>query len=270
MRGRLSKCFGFLLALQFIWAIPYLYLNCYKVTDILCNVFHGYTRDRFRIYEYEISLLANSICLAFLAVVASRVMRQLDIRAPSCEASKKHGVMCLIGVTFLAFIIVNVINQFVIATLNACFPASAHTYTDMNVKRMNMFHIQWIRILYVGIIVPIIEELYFRKLLMGVMYKIKIPLIIITLQALIFMQAHHYPINASVIVFISGFLNGAIFYYTGSFWYSVIPHSLTNILSLFAPDDPIKQMIAKVILFLGAIFVFFDSLIDWIDKHKTR
>jgi uncharacterized protein len=91
----------------------------------------------------------------------------------------------------------------------------------------------WVQIV---LLAPIVEELFFRGLLFGVLALNESPRATILFSSLLFMLAHHPYYNSAatlLLIFLMGIVLGVLRKQTGSLWPCIALHSINNFLAVF-------------------------------------
>lgn len=95
------------------------------------------------------------------------------------------------------------------------------------------FDLYWvINFIFIVLIVPIVEEIFFRKQILGLLLKKYSPALSIVVSSALFACAH-WQINNFGVFFIWGLLFSFVYYKTKSLEASILLHSITNLTGRF-------------------------------------
>ena len=234
------------------------------------NIIKISTNGQVESYDYTINCLLYAAFALITAILIMIYLRKNGIAALKYKTIKGVGDhMITFGQFLIAFVIFYALCILIIDLLYLLFPTA--TISDQNAvfNRVANFKTQWFPYIYVGIIVPIVEELYFRKMTMSIVARsIKNPYVVILIESLLFMIIHCYSVPGLITVLLYGIFFGCLYYYTGSLWYSVLAHSVVNILSLSEINATIIVLILMNLL-LGAIISLIGKAMKQIQNNSA-
>lgn len=92
------------------------------------------------------------------------------------------------------------------------------------------------RIIFIGFIGPILEEILWRKQIFGLLLKKYTPVVAIVLSSALFALAHH-QVAVLGFVFIWGLLFSFVYYITKSLELSILLHSIINLSGFFIKNE---------------------------------
>jgi len=125
---------------------------------------------------------------------------------------------------------------------------------DFNLPEFNFYWV--INSIFIVLIVPIYEEIFFRKQILGLLLKKYSPAVAIILGSALFACAH-LRINDIGALFISGLLYSFVYYKTKSLEASILLHSLTNLTGRFKQGyEYIEINGMHFFKFIGAMVIF--------------
>lgn len=107
-----------------------------------------------------------------------------------------------------------------------------------------------IQIIIIG---PIIEELYFRKILLGKLLKLSNNKVKSILFSAIIFGIVHFNLIQGIVAFLGGIVLGIIYYYTKSIKLTILVHILNNFLIII--PSPIGLWMNLIYLILGIFLI---------------
>ncbi|MDA3847594.1 MAG: type II CAAX endopeptidase family protein [Vallitaleaceae bacterium] len=161
-----------------------------------------------------------------------------------------------IGTVFLTYAIVHLSAEF----FNVSYDSDTIIYYDSI----------WITIVALGLIIPFIEEFFFRGLILNNLSNLNSFLLIILIQSLFF-SISHFNLYQAIYLIPLGFVAGYSVLKTRSFWIAVIIHLVFNGINLYMTlfNQYEYQFGQLLILFvLGMVLIVFG--IDKLQGKKTR
>lgn len=132
-----------------------------------------------------------------------------------------------------------------------------------------------VRVLVMAVLPAIGEELFFRGVLQKFMYTfLKRPILAILATSLIFSLFHGSVYNIIPIT-IAGFILGAVYFYSGNIWYSILLHFLVNgtqvVISYFQ-DSSVEEenlsILYAILIAIGGMLSIF-AILNSIKKGKV-
>ncbi len=126
-----------------------------------------------------------------------------------------------------------------------------------------------IRFIGIVLIVPIFEEIFWRKQILGLLLKKYSPVISIIVSSLLFALGH-LRFNDIVSLFIWGLLFALVYYLTKSLESSILLHSLSNLSSFFLENKFVGitgLLILKYILILAGSLIVIFLIIRYFSKN---
>lgn len=244
------------------------YLSIYRISRVLIDIFNYFTRGRLQYYDSAMYNLLDAALAAITAVPILLYLKKHGIYPPKYTSGKKPD--CFVeglGTFLVVFAIFEVCELRLLEVLYKLFPNDLDADYLFSENRSSELHNQWLIFLLVAIIVPILEELYFRKLTACFAGKrIHNPCVLILIEALIFMAGHNYSAPGLFSCFISGIFYGMLYYYSGSLLYSILAHGLGNFSAYFLNSYIEQQVFIQVITLVGIILL----LISWINKRFRK
>lgn len=130
--------------------------------------------------------------------------------------------------------------------------------------------IDFFSLIYIVIIAPIAEELFFRLWFLNLLLKKLNKDIAIITQGLIFAFVHCCSLNSVTfyIIIVGGIAYGYIFYYTKSILYSTICHASYNFLSIFFSFMICKKSILILLICILLTIICITTIVYMIKKIK--
>lgn len=242
--------------------VPVLLFKCsYYISRILVDIFHCLTGRQLINYDYTMYNILHVVVALIMAILMLYCFRKHSISSPKITSINDPVTFFhMLGKMLICFAIYEVIESFLLGSLYILFPASDSADKLLQSNNIEKFNTQWYTFLHVGIIAPVMEEIYFRKLTFCFAgRKFKSPYVIIAVSSFIFAVAHGYSIPGLIAVFVSGVFLGSLFYVTGSLWFSIIAHCLANLICLL-------QLTNGGLGYLCCIFIMKGSLLFFITK----
>ena len=134
------------------------------------------------------------------------------------------------------------------------------------------FNLNWvINSIFIVLIVPIFEEIFFRKQILGLLLKKYSPAVSIVIGSALFACAH-WRINDIGALFIWGLLFSLVYYKTKSLEASILLHSLTNLTSRFSKYEYIDVAGMHFFKFIGAMVIcaiIIYSIISYLKRYEA-
>lgn len=151
----------------------------------------------------------------------------------SPPAQKKMGLPALIGLIPICFAI-TVMGSFISTMISVAIEAITGQAPPNDLQELTQNTPFWANLLYVGILAPILEEIFFRKLIID-RWRRYGDWIALTLSGLAFGLIHG---NVAQVIYASlvGMLFGYIYLRTGRLRYTVTLHMIVNMVSVLMTE----------------------------------
>jgi len=124
------------------------------------------------------------------------------------------------------------------------------------------------RLIFVGFIGPIVEEIFWRKQILGLLLKKYSPVVSIVLSSALFAFAHH-QVAILGIVFIWGLLFSFVYYKTNSLELSILLHSIINLSGFFIKNEYVDLNDMRVVKHITLIAVS-AIILYWVIRHLLQ
>ena len=194
---------------------------------------------------------------------------RIPLQKPKSLLDKMTPIIALgmLGMSTVYFLSLTILAQF--------FPAIKNSL--QNYEQVMETSITGVEILYyaigVGVLLPIVEEVLFRGLIMGEFLKTMHPILAIFFSSLLFGAMHMQPVQIGYALLCGAFL-GVAYYLTGNLMTACLIHIIYNILGglpsvLPEPMPTIMQMILNPLFLLSAFPVAILLLILAAKRKKT-
>lgn len=267
MKKLLTKIPGYLLIL--LPTVAY-FISRYA-SRLLMDIFHILSNGWLLEYDYTMYNLLHAVFAIGMAIPMLLYFRKHDITSPKFESiDNPLTFIKILSYVLIMFAIYEIIETNLIEYLYKLFPETGEADQIYQNNRVAKFQTQWFTYLYVGIIVPLLEELYFRKLTVCIAgRRIQNPFVIILIESLIFMSMHSYSVPGLFIVLLSGIYLGSLYYFTGSLWFSILTHSLTNLVCIFATTYVKLYSVLLWIYLAGCLLFLICQIINRLHKPKS-
>lgn len=223
------------------------------VVLLLVFLFQIFISDKFLGLKVNPSLINICIDFSFILVTIFYIIKfQINpLKVIKKISLKNLLISTIIGVLF------SLIYQYV----NLCYLYSSIINKEIRFLSkfyyLSMYNYQLYDTLRIVIIVPILEELFYRYILQNKLSEILNPFIAILVSSILF-SIGHFDFENFLIFLVSGILLGYSYHYTKNLSISIYIHILINFLLTFTVlSEPITNyyMGVGIIVFIGVIIV---------------